>query len=105
MSVELVGPFRYHAVVIDGRRVPFLTAAPRPGGIVELQIDDRFSIDVPVADLDRVARFVAEGIAVGLGYTAHPDANSEPIRRQPFVRWRSLDDPDASGSTREDREP
>jgi hypothetical protein len=64
-----VGPFSSHFVVVDGRRVPYLTATPRPGGIVTLTADGRFDLDVPVADLDRIAEWVAFCIAVASGFT------------------------------------
>lgn len=90
-SVELVGPFERWDVVVDGRLVPYLQATPEPGGVVHLTLDGRFGLVVEVADLDRTARFVADCIAVGMGYTCHPPAEwDEPIRNPPFPRMRCI---------------
>lgn len=39
LKVNLIGPFEYHAVVVDGRRVPFLTARPANGGKVWVSLE------------------------------------------------------------------
>lgn len=92
MTVEIIGPIRYHAVVVDGWRVPYLTAGPRTGGIVELLLDDRLSLDVPVADLDRMVEFIAHCIAVASGYTCHPggEGPSEPLPRTGYKKMTRL---------------
>lgn len=89
-SVELVGPMGYHALIVDGRAVPHLTAAPRNGGLVELVLDDRISVDVQVANLERIGGFVADCIAVAMGYTEHPRDGADAIVRPPFPRWTPL---------------
>lgn len=86
MSVEILGPFKSHLVVVDGRRVPYLAARPEQGGIVTLIIDDWIALDVQVADLDRVTAFVAHAIAVASGYACHPQAPEEPVPRPLFKR-------------------
>ena len=86
-SVQIVGPFESHYVVIDGWRVPHLTAHPANGGIVHLTLDDRFGLDVQVADMERVIPFIADCIAVAKGYSCHPREGWEgPIEKTPFVR-------------------
>ncbi len=81
---EIVGPFETHWVMVDGRQVPFLEAAPANGGIIHLTLDQRYGLDVPVADADRIIPFIADCIAVGLGYNCHPRPGREPTRSTPF---------------------
>ncbi|MGH3257118.1 MAG: hypothetical protein ACRDOU_17270 [Streptosporangiaceae bacterium] len=83
-ELEIVGPFTSHWVVVDGRQVPFLEAEPANGGIIRLTLDQRYALDVPVADADRIISFIADCIAVGLGYTCHPRHGMEPVRSTPF---------------------
>jgi hypothetical protein len=91
MTVEIIGPFKSHVVVMDGRQVPYLTATPRAGGVVGLTVDERFGLDVPVADLDRVVEFVAHCIAIASGYTAHPLPEWDgPVIRHAFPRVSEL---------------
>lgn len=72
MSVEIVGPFKSHAVVVHGFEVPYLTASPLDGGRVLLALDGRFSVEVPVAELERYGDFIAQCIAVAKGFMCHP---------------------------------
>ncbi len=81
---EIVGPFESHWVLVGGRQVPFLEATPTNGGIVRLTLDQRYGLDVPVADADRVIPFIADCIAVALGYNCHPRVGAEPTRSTPF---------------------
>jgi hypothetical protein len=77
-------------VVVNGWQVPLLAAEMRPGGVVTLTLDDRFDLDLPVADADRVVLFIADAISVALGYASHPGAGAkEPLRLAP-VRPRRL---------------
>jgi hypothetical protein len=89
-TVEIVGPLNRRVLVINGRRVPYLEASLRPGGVVTLRLDDRLVLDVAVADFDRVAKFVADCIAVASGYTSHPRPEAEPVPRSLFPRWTAL---------------
>ena len=89
MAVEIVGPFEQHVVVVDGRRVPYLTATPVRGGKVHLTLDDRIGLDVPVDALDQTVAFIADCIAVAAGYTCHPGEH-EPRRRHPFPQVTGL---------------
>lgn len=94
-AFELIGPFEHHDVVVDGHRVPHLEAAPINGGRIWLSLDRRIALDVEVADADRLIPFLADCIAVGMGYTAHPRASegmTEPIRRPPFPKMTELGD-------------
>ncbi|MEO7259856.1 MAG: hypothetical protein ABI047_01075 [Jatrophihabitantaceae bacterium] len=80
MSVEIIGPFKTHFVVVHGYEVPLLEATPFSGGRVLLTMDGRFSVEVPVADLQRYGDFIAQCIAVARGFTCHPgtDGTGEP---------------------------
>lgn len=86
-TFDLVGPFEHHDVLVNGRRVPFLEAHPWNGGLIHLVLDRRFGLDVSVADAERVVPFVADCIAVALGYTCHPGTEGvpEPLRSHPFT--------------------
>lgn len=90
-AVEFVGPFQHHDVVVNGWQVPFLAATPEPGGRIHLSLDHRFGIDVTVEEAERIVPFLADCMAVALGYTGHPDAEGrEPKRRHPIVRMAAL---------------
>jgi hypothetical protein len=84
-SVEFIGPFEEHRVVVDGWQVPFLTATPFKGGMVALTLDHRFDLDVSVADAERIVPWVADVIAVAMGYACFPRAymGDDAINRKP----------------------
>lgn len=86
---EYVGPFQKTYVVQDGRQVPFLEAW-HMGDRVSLTLDQRYGLDLTVAEAERVVPFLADAIAVALGYTCHPRTDEEPNPRQPFVRMSEL---------------
>jgi len=90
-DVTYVGPFSYHAVVVNGWRVPLLTASPLPKGGVHLTLDNRFGLDVSLDDEASIVPFVADCIAVALGYGCHPDREGEPVRLPPFRRLWGLE--------------
>lgn len=82
---EIIGPFESHRVVVGGRQVPFLQARPVNGGKIYLSLDDRYGLEISVADADRFIPWIADAIAVAMGYTCHPRPYmKEPIRRGPF---------------------
>src|SRR4051812_40291892 len=85
-AVDFVGPFQSHEVVVNGFKVPFLTASLPPGGTVHLTLDHRYGLDLSVQDADRVVQFIADCIAVAMGYTCHPQQGWEgPLPRSPFM--------------------
>lgn len=94
-AVEFIGPFEHHAVVVNGWRVPFLEATPMNGGKIALSLDRRMAVDMTVEEADRLLPFMADCIAVALGYTAHPgrDGLSEPIPLRPIGRMTALGEP------------
>ena len=71
---EIIGPFAGYKVTVHGRQVPFLEAMPVNGGKIGLVLDQRYGVDIPVADAGRIIPFIADCIAVALGYTCHPHA-------------------------------
>jgi hypothetical protein len=77
-TYELVGPFRHRWVVINGWRVPFLEGCPVNGGKIALLLDDKFGVDIPVAQADSLLPFIADVMAVGLGHNGHPRSKDEP---------------------------
>jgi hypothetical protein len=89
--VDYVGPFEHHEVVVDGWQVPFLEATPLQGGRVSLTLDKRFGLDLDLADAERIVPFLANAIAVGMGYESHPDSDRVPIRRSGPRRFLQLD--------------
>ena len=92
--VEIVGPFEEYRVVVNGYRVPYLSARPVTGGKVRLTLDSRISADIKVADMQWLVEFIADCIAVAAGYTCHPGPGSgapTPIPRSIYRRSVSLD--------------
>jgi len=88
---QIVGPFENHRVVVSGRRVPFLGAYPVNGGKISLVLDNRLGMEVPVADAETVIPFIADCIAVGMGYACHPSADEEPRPLTPFPISQGID--------------
>jgi hypothetical protein len=97
---EIVGPFESHHVIVDGRRVPFLEALPMNGGKISLLLDSRYALDLSVADADAFIPWIADAIAIAMGYTCHPRRGKEPVRASPFPPDHSIDwmEPDRTGS-------
>jgi len=87
MSVEFVGPFERWDVVIDGRKVPYLEGRPCNGGKIDLGLDHRFGLILDLATAEYVVPFIANAIAVGMGYSSHPLREWDgPIPNPPFPR-------------------
>lgn len=77
--VSFPGPFTHHDVVVDGWKVPLLHA--HPGGehdeSVTLVVDNRLALTLTVEEAERFTPFLANAIAVALGYTSHPNEDTE----------------------------
>jgi hypothetical protein len=87
-SVEFVGPFESHDVVLNGRRVPYLTATPLSAGRVCLHLDRRFALELDLQDAEYAVPFMAQCIAIGMGFSGFPDTAGEgpyPAQRIPRV--------------------
>ena len=70
--VTFPGPFTHHEVAFDGWSVPFLRASFYGEDRVRLILDDRRGIDLTTSEAERLIPFLADAIAVALGYGAHP---------------------------------
>ncbi|MDQ6810340.1 MAG: hypothetical protein M3Z95_00390 [Actinomycetota bacterium] len=70
--VTFPGPFQHHDVVVDGWSVPFIKARLSGEEKVRLILDDRLVVDLSTADAERLIPFLADAIAIALGYGAHP---------------------------------
>lgn len=73
--VTYPGPFSHHDVVVQGWTVPFVKASLRGEDRLRLILDERKGIDLSVAEAENVLPFLADAIAVALGYGAHPTAD------------------------------
>jgi hypothetical protein len=76
--VTFPGPFQHHDVVVDGWSVPFVKASFRSDteDHVRLILDDRIGLDLSSAEAEKLMPFLADAIAVALGYGAHPREDS-----------------------------
>ena len=91
-AIENVGPFRHHVVSINGWSVPFLTAGPAEDGGVYLSPDNRACLNVALDEEAAVVPFIADSVAVGLGYTFHPGSDAAgPNPRSPYHRLHGLE--------------
>jgi hypothetical protein len=86
--VAFPGPFTRHEVVVDGWSVPHLHAQPygENDQSVMLILDSRIAMTVSVEEAERFVPFLANAIAVALGYTSHPDEDTEQPRKLPQPR-------------------
>ena len=91
-ALAFVGPFESHAVVLNGWQVPHLKATPMNGGLVHLNLDDRFGLDLSIGDAEVIVPFIADCIAVAAGFTCHPgrDGVVEPLSATPYHRMHSV---------------
>jgi hypothetical protein len=90
-DVDFIGPFESRRVVVNGHQVPLLSAGINNGGNVELTLDDRIALTLDVAVAEEVIPFLADAIAVAMGYTCHPMADWDaPKPLPPMKRLRPL---------------
>lgn len=99
-QVSFPGPFQHHDVVVAGWSVPFLKASFRDDDRVRLILDDRLGVELSSNEAERFIPFLADSIAVALGYGAHPrEQDSSPLERAPYPRPQrvvTVDLPDAA---------
>jgi hypothetical protein len=85
--VSFPGPFSHHDVVVDGWRVPFIQAQIAAEDRITLVIDRRIAADFSVEEAERIVPFLADAVAVALGYGAHPRPDTpRPLERAPYPR-------------------
>jgi len=80
LRVCFPGPFSQHDVVVDGWRVPLVHAQVHGEDEITLVLDNRLGLELTTSEAERVVPFVADAIAVALGYTAHPSGDGETSR-------------------------
>jgi hypothetical protein len=88
-QVSFPGPFSHHEVVVNGWAVPLLHAHPsgEHDETVMLVLDGRLALTVSVEEAERFVPFLADAIAVALGYTSHPNEDAaQPLIKQPQPR-------------------
>jgi hypothetical protein len=79
MAVTFPGPFKHHAVSVNGWQVPLIEAHMQGEDRVMLVIDGRLGGEFSTSEAERVIPFVADAIAVALGYGCHPRAETEEL--------------------------
>ena len=89
--VEFPGPFAQHDVVVDGWSVPFLEAHVEGEDRITLVLDRRYGLELSAAEAERIVPFIAQAIAVAVGFPSHPDRSAEPpLERLPYPRPRRV---------------
>jgi hypothetical protein len=89
-DLAFVGPTSYREIVLRGRVVPFIVATPLDGGNIGLTLDRRYALTLTTADAERVIPFLANAIAIALGYNCHPSSEDEPTKAHPFPRLTAM---------------
>lgn len=85
--VAFPGPFEHHDVVVEGWRVPFIQAHLRGEDRVLLVLDRRLGVELSSDEAERLVPFVADAIAVAMGYGAHPRGDrQQPPERATYPR-------------------
>lgn len=85
--VNFPGPFTHHDVVVDGWRVPYLQAELSGEDRVVLVLDRRLGVELSTDEAERLVPFLADSIAVALGYGAHPREDTpRPLEQAPYPR-------------------
>jgi hypothetical protein len=83
-QVAFPGPFSHHDVVVGGWRVPFLEAHPQEEDRITVTLDRRLAVDLTTDEAERLLPFVADAIAVALGYGAHPRGDMPLPEQRPY---------------------
>jgi hypothetical protein len=85
------GPFTHHEVAVHGWSVPFLKASLGEEDRLRLILDDRRAIDLTTAEAEKFVPFLADAIALGLGYGAHPRKGMDTLpERAPHAAPRRI---------------
>ncbi len=79
MAVRFSGPREHHDVLVNGWQVPYLEAHMQGEDRVLLVLDQRLGAEFSVQEAERVIPFMADAIAVALGYGCHPGADIQTL--------------------------
>ena len=86
-AVTFPGPFEHHDVVVDGWRVPYLQAHLLGEDRVRLVLDRRLAITLSTDEAERITPFIADTLAVAMGFGAHPRGDQKvPLEQAPYPR-------------------
>jgi hypothetical protein len=74
--------------------VPFLVAYADRDDQITLLLDRRYGLDLSLQDAERVVPFIADAIAIALGYPSHPrgdiqhprEPHPRPVRMMDIAR-------------------
>jgi hypothetical protein len=89
--VSFPGPFRSHDVVVNGWKVPLLQASLIGEDRIDLLLDGRFALELSTDEAERLVPFLADAIAVALGFGSHPQEDAKPpIDHFPHLRPRRV---------------
>jgi hypothetical protein len=83
LDVESIGPFERFPLVVNGWTVPHLEAQNKRDGGVYVSLDNRFGLDLPDELAGPVLSFMANVVAVAMGYPCHPRRGEEPPQSSP----------------------
>jgi hypothetical protein len=84
--VSFPGPFMHHDVVVAGWRVPLLEAYMGTDERVTLLLDHRIGLDLTPQEAERVIPFLADAIAIALGYQYDRAPHPRPVRTMDIAR-------------------
>ena len=79
MAISFSGTREHHDVVVNGWQVPFLEAHPQGEDRILLVVDQRLGAEFSVQEAERMIPFMADAIAVALGYGCHPGQHTEKL--------------------------
>lgn len=83
-NAESIGPFHRYPLVVNGWTVPNVEAKLRNGGEkVTFTLDHRIEIDVPHEVAGSLAPWIADVVAVSMGYGCHPRETFSPGEPMP----------------------
>lgn len=84
-NVASIGPFQRFPLTVNGWTVPNIQAKVRSDtdGRVSFTLDNRLGIDVPAAIAGALAAWIADVVAVSMGYACHPREGFQPGEQRP----------------------
>lgn len=85
-NAESIGPFHRYPLVVNGWTVPNVQAKLLPGSngtLVTFTLDNRLAVDVPHEVAGSLAPWIADVVAVSMGYGCHPREGFAPGEPMP----------------------